>query len=362
MDSSHSALPSQAPRQKAWPLEDLESLAHCPVCTEAQRQLLHSDLVDNTFLAAPGKWTLWQCTKCRSAYLDPRPTQATIHRAYASYYTHKKATSKEGYDSLTRFRKLRRRLVNGYTNWRFGTRATPSSKFGVLAAYAVPRLKKMLDREYRHLPRLPKGGGRLLDVGCGDGLFLCRARDCGWDAIGLDPDPQAVANAVSHGLTVYEGDIEYFTGQSELFDVITLSHVIEHVFDPVKMLAQCWTLLKPGGQVWIETPNINSFGYARFQADWRGLEAPRHLVLLNRYSMDHVLRRAGFLAPGDRGRQSACSDMFRASLSIQRGSGLNADVLIPWSLRLQLSIAVFAEKFCPRRREFLTVAAEKAVR
>ena len=195
--------------------DGLESVVHCPVCGETDRKILHSDLIDNVFRVAPGKWTLWECAKCRSAYLDPRPSPKTIHRAYANYYTHQDAVEKDDYGSLSLFRKLRRRLVNGYTNWRFGTRAFPSSAFGMLVAYALPSVRKVLDREYRHLHRLPIGGGTLLDVGCGEGSFLSLARNCGWDVVGLDPDPKAVANAERKGLTVHVGGIEYFDGKTE---------------------------------------------------------------------------------------------------------------------------------------------------
>lgn len=131
----------------------LEHLGCCPVCGCADRSVLHDELVDNVFFCAPGKWTQWKCAKCNSAYLDPRPTQATIHLAYANYYTHQDAVGKDDYTTLSLLRKLRRQLVNGYTNWRYSTRNVPASAFGILAAFLMPNLKKVLDRQYRHLPR-----------------------------------------------------------------------------------------------------------------------------------------------------------------------------------------------------------------
>ena len=52
----------------------------------------------------------------------------------------------------------------------------------------------------------------------------------------VDLDPKAVANAETKGLTVHRGGIEYFDGKQELFDVITINHVIEHVYDPSRFL------------------------------------------------------------------------------------------------------------------------------
>ena len=355
----NSAIELDEPWTKPWPVDGLESVAHCPVCSESAREVLHTDLVDNVFRAAPGKWTLWRCAQCTSAYLDPRPTQATIHLAYANYYTHQVAAGKDDYARLSLLRKLRRQLVNGYTNWRYSTRNEPASAFGIPAAFLMPRLKKVLERQYRHLPRLPKGGGVLLDVGCGDGSFLNLARTCGWDVVGLDPDPKAAANAAQQGLAVYEGGIEYFDGKSGLFDVITLNHVIEHVHDPVAALKTCHTLLKPGGQLWLETPNIDSFGHAKFQENWRGLETPRHLVLFNRHSLMDALISAGFSAPVDRARKSACAGMFKASFAMECGRTPDNAGAVPKTLHLQAIMAAFAENIMPSHREFLTVLARK---
>lgn len=356
---SSTATPPEEPWAKSWPAEDLETVDHCPVCGETSRAMLHADLVDNAFRAAPGKWALWSCAKCRSAYLDPRPNPSTIHRAYANYYTHQAAAGKDDYAALSPLRKLRRRLVNGYTNWRYGTQALPFSRWGVPVAYALPSLKKVLDRQYRHLPRPPLAGGHLLDIGCGDGSFLSLARTCGWVVTGLDLDPMAVANAARQGLTVHEGGIEYFEGQTELFDVITLNHVIEHVHEPVEVLKRCHALLRPGGQIWLETPNIDSFGHARFQKNWRGLESPRHVVLFNLYSLGQAFFRAGFPAMHARACRSPCVGMYRLSYDLEQGCTGYAGMGMPMVLKLQGMLASVAEMIVPSRREFLTVTTCK---
>jgi 2-polyprenyl-3-methyl-5-hydroxy-6-metoxy-1,4-benzoquinol methylase len=281
--------------------------------------------------------------------------------AYASYYTHQEAGVKDEYASLSMLRKVRRCLVNGYTNWRFSTNAMPSSAMGVPVVFVIPKLKKLIDQQYRHLPRLPKGGGRLLDVGCGDGSFLRHARNCGWDVVGLDPDTKAVANAAKHGLVVHQGGIELFRDQFELFDVITLNHVIEHVHDPVVLLKACHSLLKHGGQLWLSTPNIDSFGHYRFQKNWRGLETPRHLVIFNRRSLNRAFIAAGFLAPTDRACVSPCKGMFNMSSAMEQGHTHNEIIDPPLTVKLQTWMAELGEMVLPSRREFLIVSTRKAV-
>ena len=359
---SEPILSADAPWNQDWPPGDLERVPVCPICGGAERSNLHEDLVDNAFFVAPGKWSLHGCVHCGGAYLDPRPSQDSIHRAYASYYTHQAAATKDTYASLSLGRKLRRRLVNGYTNWRYSTQAQPASPLGVWVAHALPGFKKVLDREYRNLPRRPQGGGTLLDVGCGDGSFLALARTCGWAVTGLDPDPKAVANAARQGLTVHEGGIEVFAGQTALFDVITLNHVIEHVYEPDQVLTACHALLKPGGQLWLETPNIDSLGHWWFQKNWRGLETPRHLVLFNRASLHRACCKAGFVDVRDRARPSPCADMFMMSFAMRQGQSPYAALAVPKMLKLLATLAAFAEALFPLRREFLAVSARKAAR
>ena len=173
---------SDSPWDAPWPANELENLATCPICLSAERKMLHDELVDDSFYCAPGKWTLWRCSGCGSAYLDPRPSPASIHLAYKTYYTHGNVQTAERshYAALSPFRKLRRQLLNGYTNWRFSAREAPALAIGALAVWAARPLKIDVDRNCRHLPRLPESGGAILDVGCGNGSFLQLAASFGW--------------------------------------------------------------------------------------------------------------------------------------------------------------------------------------
>ena len=352
-------LPTDQPWAKPWPAENLELVGRCPVCGETSRTLLHEDLVDKVFYIAPGKWRLWACTKCSSAYIDPRPSVDSIGQAYINYYTHQEAPEKTEYKSLSLFRRFRRRLVNGYTNWRYGTCAVPSSALGVLALLAMPNVRQSIDREYRHLPRKHGRDSTLLDLGFGDGSFLRLARSCGWDVVGLDMDAVAVKNAETSGLNVHQGGVEYFDGKANLFDVITLSHVIEHVFNPTEVLKACNRLLKPNGQIWVETPNIESLGYKFFKRNWISLDSPRHLVLFNRKSLSLIFLNAGFPSPYDQARKSACSEIYGCSYAIQNGIPPFSSSKSPFSIKCYAKFATLVETFFPARREMLSVSAKK---
>jgi 2-polyprenyl-3-methyl-5-hydroxy-6-metoxy-1,4-benzoquinol methylase len=73
-----------------------------------------------------------------------------------------------------------------------------------------------------------------------------------------------------------------------------MNHVIEHVHDPVALMAECARILKPGGSLVIVTPNIESYGHRVFGAFWRGLEPPRHLHIFSLSALTRCAERAGF--------------------------------------------------------------------
>lgn len=275
-----------------WPASGLERVFFCPACGNERRRVLHADLKDCVY-GAPGTWTLQRCTGCGSAYLDPRPTCKMLPLAYESYHTHNPSLLSAGPERTTWAQRIKRAFLNGYLNKRFGCELGPSSRLGWFVVRCCPARRIALECVWRCLPRtLP--GGLLLDVGSGNGEFLMRARTLGWTVKGIEPDPVARAQAMAQGLDVLPGAVEDLLAGSERFDVITLSHVIEHVHDPRRMLKCIHVLLKPGGMLFLETPNIESYGHQRFGSSWRGLEPPRHLVLLNRGSLEKMLRETGF--------------------------------------------------------------------
>lgn len=342
---------------REWPVEDLERVSRCPVCRGADRELLHVGLTDRVFCIADGKWTMFQCSTCASGYLDPRPTATSIGRAYAGYYTHdaevRPLVRRKGY-----VRSILHDLINDYQNYRYKVRRTPVRKSGRWILRLIPSLRAGADAECRHLPVLPNGGGRLLDIGCGNGGFLALAKQAGWDVEGIDFDPAAVETAQARGLDVRCGGYELLDKSREHYDVISLCHVLEHVYDPKDLLQRIYQSLKPGGFLWLDTPNLQSVGARRFGPAWRDLDPPRHLVLFNPESLKRCLHEAGFCSLSQHWRGMAVFDVFSASESIERGgSAIGASHQGKPPLRDILT--ELWEMVNPAAREFLTFTARK---
>lgn len=340
-----------------WPQDGLERVKICPVCSSERRHLLHKDLSDKVFKCAPGSWDMFQCQACRSTYLDPRPTVSTIGMAYTTYFTHSQSVQ-DDYRDLGFLRRLKRALANGYRNKRFGTNLHPSTKLGVVFAYFSPGFRNLLDAERRCIP-FGGRGHRLLDVGCGNGDFLLLASQAGWEVVGLEPDPKAAQAARSHGIDVRQDSIESLDPAIESFDGITLSHVIEHMHDPVAALRHCYALLKPNGWIWIETPNVDAQGHESFGPAWRGLEPPRHLVLFNRPSLFDLLRSIGFSELEDLPYRPLCDYLFKESNKIAGELNEQFSSDTPSNLARKISMAERRSKRNPGLREFVTVRAIK---
>lgn len=350
--------PNERPK---WPEETLERVSACPVCRSTSRTRLHGNLVDNMY-CAPGTWDLQQCADCGSAYLDPRPTPDSIAGAYAEYLTHGPAATSEPQGLKAAFGRVRRRLSNAYIGSLARGKGAAVALSDTLCAVLVKALvpwREVLDARYRHLRGPESGADRLLDVGSGNGDFLLRAQRLGWKAEGVDFDPKAVAAAQARGVKAQIGSIDSYAHVRDTFDVVTCSHVIEHVYEPRHLLAAMHRVLKPGGRLWIETPNIRSVGHAVFGRSWRGLEAPRHLTIFSHHSLVRMVEEAGFtITQRSSWNIEAIRFVFAASEAIASGVDSSNSRTLPLP-NGRLLLALWLEALFADRQEFVTLRATK---
>lgn len=137
----------------------------------------------------------------------------------------------------------------------------------------------------------PNRERKLLDVGSGLGVFVYGMKAQGWDLTALDPDPRAVEHARTViGAKAIMADFMHVSDIG-VFDVITFNKVLEHVLDPIPMLAKAKTHLQPGGFIYIEVPDGERAG-----EDGPGREEffIDHLHIFSPASLAILIQRAGF--------------------------------------------------------------------
>jgi SAM-dependent methyltransferase len=146
------------------------------------------------------------------------------------------------------------------------------------------------DQIRKHMP----DDGRVCDLGCGDGMLMRGLVGPGVTIFGVEPDATA-RQAAQPGMTILEGSAESLPGSLERasFDVVVMSHVLEHCADPSAAVENVRSLLKPGGVAIISVPNNECEGLRQSGPSWRWLDVPRHLNFFTGRSLAALCKRVG---------------------------------------------------------------------
>lgn len=151
---------------------------------------------------------------------------------------------------------------------------------------------------------------KILDIGCGGGLFLSLLKREGAQVTGIElSDSRAYYAATKHGLEIYKHPIEsdfWQAGYKNYFDAVTLWDVIEHVNYPVQTLQCAVNVLKPGGLLLIDTPCRDSFYHQVGELTYR-LSGGRFPTFLNAMYSAHLFGHKQIFSTGE------MKDMFASS-------------------------------------------------
>jgi 2-polyprenyl-3-methyl-5-hydroxy-6-metoxy-1,4-benzoquinol methylase len=251
----------------------------------------YTDLKDRLF-NVPGSWGIFRCENigCRCTWLNPMPIDNEIWKLYKNYYTHSNFTEKTGL-----LEKISKVLNRGYLATKYGYFVNNTPKWVKIISFLIylhPGRRSVWDSQVFYSES--KSDGRVLEVGCGSGKSLKFLINLGWTAEGLDFDAAAVQNARKKGLKIYQGDLAFHKLPAQSYDLIVMSHVIEHVPDPSALLHECYRLLKPGGRLVSLTPNSNSVLCKVFGSNWMSFDPPRHLHLFTLNALSRIASEAGF--------------------------------------------------------------------
>lgn len=240
--------------------ETLREADLCPACGSANlRTLFHG--TDRLFATTDKYFEVVECTDCRLMRLFPQPSAAELGQYYPPNYWFA-----PGADTASKLEDFYRRLVLG-DHVRFVEKAVDATS----------------------------AAGPLLDVGCGGGLFLRLLRERGRKVMGLDFSLDAARTAWTvNRVPAMCGTLSRAPLRPESFSVITMFHVLEHLYDPVSYVEEAYKLLAPDGRLIIQVPNAASWQFLLFGQNWNGIDVPRHLVNFKDRDIIALLESCGF--------------------------------------------------------------------
>lgn len=219
----------------------------CRNCAGTTTQPVYSDVVDR-FQGTPGAYAYVACSACGLVQLGGEPPDPA--ELYKNYRVH------TGDSALHR---TMRKLLIGHCY-----------------------LEKRGD------------GKRLLDIGCGNGSYMQLMASHGWKPTGYEPNAGYAASlAHTIGWPVLSGEQALKEHAGE-FDLVTFNFSFEHLCEPLRTLELAAECLKPGGEIYIVVPNIESREAAIFKDRWFHLDPPRHITFFTKQLLGNHLQRHGF--------------------------------------------------------------------
>lgn len=232
-----------------------ETIAQCPRCGHGDfKDLLQAQ--DHT--TTNERFWIKACASCGLAATSPRPTPEHIAKYYrsATYISHTNTSTG---------------LVDRLYQW--ARQAAIRKKHGLISRYHK--------------------GGNVLDIGCGTGEFLGHLKSRGYHTQGVEPSLEAREKAISNHALHVVPSLEAIPPH-EQFSVITLWHVLEHLYDPHTTLKQIHARAKSSALLVIAVPDRESWDAHHYGPQWAAYDVPRHLFHYRRADIHALLQAHGF--------------------------------------------------------------------
>jgi SAM-dependent methyltransferase len=221
-----------------------------------------------------------QCQECGLIFINPQPEPEMLKAYYPKdYYTPRSSHYGE-------YSWIKRKTLETY--WGYGVDSDLKRKTRLFWKVILLPFRV----KYRHsIPFVD--GGRLLDIGCGNGTELYRLKQMGWEVYGVEIDAEASERARSKELSVFTGDLFGANYPDHFFHVVRMSFVLEHLPNPRKVLDEIKRILAPRGRIYISVQNAESLNYWLFSQWWFSLDVPRHLFSFSPKTLGRLLSSLG---------------------------------------------------------------------
>lgn len=225
----------------------------CPVC---DGHVFSTALETKDHFLTQEKFSIVRCHSCDFYFTNPIPTEDRIGDYYKSekYVSH--SSSKKGF-------------VNNLYN--------------LVRNYTLKQKVSLVQKRTK--------GSVLLDIGAGTGHFLNQAKSNGFQVYGLEPDQDAVAFANEN----FNIDLKPLSSLSSFadqqFDVITMWHVLEHVYHLQRDVELISKKLKKEGVLIVAVPNMDSNDAKHYGPFWAAFDVPRHLYHFQKPTISRLMER-----------------------------------------------------------------------
>lgn len=233
----------------------MEIISNCPIC---QSQHIESFLEAKDYTVSGEYFKIVQCRSCSFLFTNPRPSISEAGKYYESenYISH--SNTNEG-------------IVNKLYHW--VRNITLQQKVNWISPY--------------------KQSNEILDVGCGNGHFLRACKKAGWKVSGMELDKKTAAQAEKNTGEKIANQLKEIDPAAQ-FQIITLWHVLEHVYELDDYFAFFKAKLKPSGKLLFALPNPKSHDAEKFKSFWAAYDVPRHIHHFTPTTIELLAKKHGF--------------------------------------------------------------------
>jgi 2-polyprenyl-3-methyl-5-hydroxy-6-metoxy-1,4-benzoquinol methylase len=222
----------------------------CPVCDYKENQKIEFSNLKDNFNFISGTFNLVRCGNCQALYLKDPLKKKNISQAYPDdYYCYKEENISQN--------KIKRYQIS-----------RECSKI-------IGRLDK-------------KGRLKVLEIGAGTGLYSRYFKSLGHEVYASDINKESLKRLEQKGIKTIYSNFEEDKINKKNLDVVILSHVVEHFYNPKLIFKKISEILAPGGIVYLKTPNSNTIMLSKYSTI---LDVPRHIVILSPKAVGLLCKR-----------------------------------------------------------------------
>lgn len=260
-------------------MKDFENSLRCDLCGSTDSRYLFSNH-DRMFPEINDLYDLYQCSNCNLIWVNLKQEQ-DLHKHYCN----------ENYSVLNskgKTENLRQTATLIETLYQHSNQNDKESALSKIFKWTFSPISSF----FRSVKVVENGN--YLDVGCGVGYYPLVMKYLGMNPHGVEPGEIDRTLADKYDLNIFQGTLEEANYDDDYFDVITINHVLEHVYTPSEVMCELNRILKPGGYLIIGVPVSDSLAFKLFGKYWAQLDTPRHLYVFSTENLKRYAKQNDF--------------------------------------------------------------------